>query len=606
MKLLSITQTLVDARKTFARFPLAILVAIFGTTCTILLIDSQAASEPTVLIQLIFGAILGFPLLTGLALISEKWKWSRSVTLGVQFTGIILVGLYVLTVPQNLHNAPSIHLIRLFLLTLGLVLFNLSAPFYKYENELEYWNFCKILYQRVFTTGLYAIVLSGGLAIALAALNYLFDIDIPGKRYAELIVLVNGLFTTWFFLTGVPKDLKSLDNIEDYPKELKIFSQYILFPLVLIYFIILYLYLGKIILAWDWPRGWVSRLILGFIATGLVSVLLVYPIRERIENRWMKIATKWFYVVIIPLTIMLFLAVWQRVAEYGITEGRYLGIATVVWLCVFTPYFIFSKNKKILFIPISLCVTVFIVSCGPWGVFAISEKNQVQRLKILLEKNHILVNGRVQNKHDSLQFEATRQISSILDYLSEVHGFDAIQPWFSESLKNKSAGTGNTIIESESIAKRMGVPFVRRWQASDDGTITLSIDREKALDIKGYNRLLRGQRVHSGVKNREFLDQGIIYQIGQDLSTLTVSVRHDTLPATSLQIDFKHHLANIIAEYGTESTNKIPPEKMSIVASNDDLSVKVFLSTIRIKKHVGSPEIVSYEAEIAYKIESDF
>jgi len=57
------------------------------------------------------------------------------------------------------------------------------------------------------------------------------------------------------FPRGDPEDLQSLDTSTVYPKSLKLFSQYILFPLVLVYFVILYAYLAKILFAWDWPQG---------------------------------------------------------------------------------------------------------------------------------------------------------------------------------------------------------------------------------------------------------------------------------------------------------------------------------------------------------------
>ena len=601
MKLPSVTKAIADARATFGRFPFALLDAFIGTVCALLLLDNHQSFESTVVIQILFGAILGFPFLLGLTLTSEKWKWGRAVSLGVQLAGIVLVGLYSMSIPQDLSRAPNIYPFRLLMLTLGMVIFCFAAPYAKHENELGYWQFCKAVCLRIFTAGLFAIVLFGGLAIALAALDYLFGVDIPGKRYGELWVFIVGIFATWFFLAGVPKELDRLEEISDYPKELKIFSQYVLSPLVFIYFIILYAYLGKILIAWDWPKGWVSRLILGFIATGLTSLLLVHPIRDRIENRWMKIASQWFYLVIVPLTVMLFLAVWQRVSDYGITEGRYLGLATVVWLCVLTPYFIFSKKKSIIFLPVSLCVVVFVVSFGPWGMFAVSEKSQVGRLKKLLVDNRVLVDGRLASRHDTLQVETTRQIGSILGYLSEVHGFDAIQPWFSVSLKRDTTGKGNAYKDPETVAKLMGISYSRGRYVSAEETIAFTADNDKALDIGGYDRLLPKQFIHSDVTNREFADNGISYRIGQNLSAMTIAVWHDAKPADSLQIDLKPLVEKLIAEYGKVSSDNIPPEKMAIVAVKDKSMVKVLLSGITIRLHAERSEVISFEADIAYK-----
>ena len=602
MKLPSISQAVADARRTFVRFPFVVLAAIIGTACALIVIDHEGPAEPTFLFQVIFAAVFAFPLLTGLAITAEKKKWSTLVALGAQLAGVVLASFYSLSVPREVIGAPGIHVIRLTMLTTGWVLFAFSFPYFKHENELGYWNYCKTLVMRVATAYLYTVVLWAGLAIALAALDNLFGVDIPGKRYGELWVLINGVFSTWFFLAGVPEDLGSLDAMQEYPKGLKILSQYILFPLVLIYLVILYAYLGKILLAWDWPQGWVSKLILGFIGTGLSSLLLLHPIRERTENIWISTASRWFYVIIIPLIIMLFFAVWRRVSEYGFTEGRYLAIAVGLWLCIIVPYFIVSKKKKILFIPASLCVATFVVSFGPWGAFAVSENSQVTRLKELLTMNHILVDGRVQSRHDSVQFEATKQISSIISYLSEIHGFDALQPWFSQSLKNDSVGKGSIYKDPAVVAKLMGIEYVRIWQAWSGGMLMLMADRDGVLAIDGYDRLLRAPHIYAGMAKREFPEQGIAYRVGEDISKMVITVSSEAKIIDSLQIDLQPLLNKLLADYGNATTERIPTEKMAIVAAGQTTKVKLFVSTIRVQRHGAEAKVVAYDGDIAYKI----
>jgi len=601
MKLPSISHVANDARGAFMRFPLVILNAITGTMCALILFDYEGPSQASVLIRIVLGALLAFPLLSGLALTAEKRRWGTPASLGMQIAGAILIGLYATSIPQNLDGAPLIHLYRFFALFTGTILFAFVAPYIGHENELGYWNYCKTICLRIVTTGLYAVVLFAGLAIAFAALDNLFGVHVPPKRYGELWVFIIGIFSTWFLLAGIPKDLERLDSMTEYPKGLKIFSQYILFPLVLLYMVILYAYLGKILVAWDWPQGWVSRLILGFMATGFASLLLLHPIKDRIENVWIKTASRWFYAVIIPLTVMLFLAVWQRISVYGFTEGRYLGVATVVWLCVVTPYFIFSRKKKIILLTASLCVAVCAASFGPWGMFAVSERSQVNRLTDILTSNQMLVDGRVQAAPDSLRIETVREISSILGYLSEVHGFDAIQPWFAESLKQDTVGTGEAYKDPALVAKLMGVTFIRQGHVGPPGTMYLSVNQDLAFDIEGYDRLLRGQRVHAGVTVREFPAQGIAYRMGGDLGTMTVTVSRDTIAVDSLQVDLMPLVGRLTAEYANAATDKIPPEKMTIVAAGRTAKIKVLFTTTRTRQNQGATEIESFEAVIAYK-----
>lgn len=75
---------------------------------------------------------------------------------------------------------------------------------------------------------------------------------------------------------------------------------------------------------WQLPNGMVSALILGYISVGLLALLLVYPIREQRGNGWIKIFSKYFYLFLLPLIILLVLAVTKRIDSYGITQYRYI------------------------------------------------------------------------------------------------------------------------------------------------------------------------------------------------------------------------------------------------------------------------------------------
>ncbi|MGE5316025.1 MAG: DUF4153 domain-containing protein [Acidobacteriota bacterium] len=603
MKLPSLSRTVADARDTFVRFPLVILDAVIGTVCMVMLIDHQGHYGPTVLNPIMFGAVLGFPLLAALAIVSEKWKWGRPASLGAQCAGVLLAGVYALSVPRDLAGAPSMHILRLLMLTAGMVLVIFTLPYLRHESEHGYWNYCKTLLLRTLTAGLYAVVLFAGLAIALAALDNLFGVHVPEMRYPELWVCINGIFTTWFILAGVPKDLERLDAETGYPKGLRIFSQYILFPLVLVYVVILYAYLAKILFAWEWPQGWVSGLILGFIATGFASLLLLHPVRDLAGNVWINKAARWFYWIIIPLIVMLFLAVWRRVSEYGLTEGRYLGLAAVVWLCAVTPYFLFSRKKKILFLTTSLCIAVFAVSLGPWGMFASSERSQVGRLERLLAGQRILVDGRIESRHDTLQFEATKHVSSILAYLGEVHGYDAIQPWFGESLKQDASGRGDAYKHPALVAKLMGVEFVRRWQTSAEGPLFLKADAAQAMEIGEYDRLLNRQSFFKGGANREYAYRDMTLRVDQDLQGVTLTTAASgARGADSVRIDLQPLVKKLAAAYANAATDHIAPEEMSITAANRTMKMKVFIFSMTIQRREGTTEVTSLEPEIAYTL----
>ena len=162
------------------------------------------------------------------------------------------------------------------------------APFIKAGNINAFWQFNKSLFLRLLTGGIYSVVLYIGLALALLAIENLFGVRISSKTYFKLWIVITGIFNTWFFLAGIPKNLQLLEQETSYPKGLKVFSQYVLISLILVYFIILYSYSIKILIQWQLPEGWVSYLVTGFAGLGVFTLLLLYPVQTTEENKWIK------------------------------------------------------------------------------------------------------------------------------------------------------------------------------------------------------------------------------------------------------------------------------------------------------------------------------
>ena len=138
---------------------------------------------------------------------------------------------------------------------------------------------------------------------------------------------------------------------------MELLNRFIVVPLVLVYMLILYLYAGKIVIEASWPKGGVAGYVLGFSVLGLLSVVLLYPLKDREGNRWIGTYLKWLCIFILPQTAVLFLSVWRRVSEYGVTESRYFGILAAFLLAGICLYFLASRTKNIKVLPVTLCIT---------------------------------------------------------------------------------------------------------------------------------------------------------------------------------------------------------------------------------------------------------
>ncbi len=367
MKIPSLHSLIARAGKTFLRFPLALIFTLTGVIFVIKTThynkgDYQA---PMWYWNVMKSAYLGMLLQIALTTFAERRQWSRAKTILLLGAGAALAIIYYFSLPDHFMD---ISMLRLTLFALGMHWLIAFIPFTGSGEMNGFWQYNKILFLRILTAALYSGVLYAGLALALLAIENLFKIHVDYKWYLDLWVVLAGLFNTWFFLGGFPDDYDSLEERTDYPKGLKIFTQYVLLPIITIYLLILYAYMARIIINAQWPVGWVSNLVLGFSVAGILSLLLIHPVRNEAGNKWIGIFSKFFYIALFPLLILLFLAISRRVGEYGITESRYFVLLLALWLGFIAIYFLGIvceeyKNDPDLLVPDRLSFS----TSGPGG-----------------------------------------------------------------------------------------------------------------------------------------------------------------------------------------------------------------------------------------------
>jgi hypothetical protein len=489
-----------EAWRTFRRFPIAILLAAKATGLGIWwthLEDNYARTYVDLSVRLTpqqwyWNAIVSCYLGMLLSVAVTKWVekrgggGGRAVAIGLQAVVVVLAGLYYWSLPSE----PNvIMVIRTVVLALGLHWLVAVIGFGR--NEVNgFWIFNKRLFLRGLTTFLYAMVLYIGVALALLAIDRLFNVDVRSEVYEECWWVLGGLFSVWFFLAGFPTSYENPAVISDYPKGLKIFTQYVLLSLVTIYMLILYAYMFKIILTRHWPVGWVAWLVSAFAVAGILSLLLIYPLQNDKSHIWVRNYTRIFYLALLPLNIMLFTSIYKRVGPYGITEQRYFLLALAWWLLFITVYFLVSRKKDIRLVPLSLCILAFLSVWGPWGVFSVSLNSQRDRLKELLEKNKLLVNGKVGTDGAGVHVTGKdkKAISSVTEYIVDIHGYRALQSLFVTNLdslirQDSLANNWQSYQRTQEIVHLMGVEYVGRWQTVDESDTGNEVKLEAVEEV---------------------------------------------------------------------------------------------------------------------------
>lgn len=377
-------------------------------------ISRENDSDFETLIKPIITFGLGISLFFALELTGERKWWNKWLLIAGGILSLIAFYWFSEFDPDNRDNMDF--LIRF--VGLGLIFHLLASvlPYLKLGSQQKFWNYNKTLFLAILTAALYSFTLLAGLNLAILAVDKLFDANIDGKTYGYVAVFIGVYGNTALFLGNIPS-LEEIDQELRYPKGLKLFTQYVLLPLVALYLIILLSYEGKILLQWELPKGWVSNLVLASGVFGILAFLLLYPIKT--STRWIRRFNKGYYWLLLPLLGLMMLAIYVRINQYGVTEPRYFVAILSCWLLAISLYFIVSKKDEIWWIPISLMAVALIALFGPLNAANVAQRNQKKRLNKIISRYDLVKDGVfTENIGKELSPEDSDQLSASLDYLS--------------------------------------------------------------------------------------------------------------------------------------------------------------------------------------------
>jgi hypothetical protein len=422
------------AMETMFRFPLTLGLTFLAAIVGICLVETDWENQETMRLlgRILMTALLGLPLSIAAFVYAERLLLNRKLKWVIGIAIILLMTSYFFTLPEMLNGKDYFRSFSYFIAIHLIVSF---APFIGFIQSNGFWQFNKMLFLRFLLTALYAIVLYAGLSLALLAVDQLFKADIDGKVYMHLWIIITGPFGVWFFLTGLPTFYDKLQGMDDYPKGLRVFSQYVLFILIGVYAAILYAYFVKVVLTSDWPIGWVVYLVLAYSVLGIFACLLVYPLALDTREKTMGKIVKAFFISLLPLLVMLFIAIFKRVNDYGFTENRLIVIILGIWIAGISIYLLITRMRNLKMVPVSLAIIMLLAVTGPWSVFSISSSSQVSRLKTILDQNKCIQNDFIiPNAGKELNDKDQAEISTIMSYLIDWHGADELQPLYSFSI----------------------------------------------------------------------------------------------------------------------------------------------------------------------------
>ncbi|MEZ4961917.1 MAG: DUF4153 domain-containing protein [Saprospiraceae bacterium] len=569
MKLPSIPYLANVFSQVLRRFPFVMLAAFTGCIAAMMLIDLSYGDKNSLLPKILLTAALGLPTLLSAALAAEKWQWAGLLKWAPTMAALALLALYFSTFSLNAGEPGTTDMIRFTGLNLFAHLLVAYLPYLDNTPVEDFWEYNKRLFGNFVVGVLYSIVIFGGLSIAILAVDNLFDLHISGDVYAHLFVLVAGIFNTAFFLANFPAEFSSIAApASPYTTAIKNLSKFILIPIVGIYFLILYAYSVKILATWELPHGWVSSLVLGFSVAGIFTYLLNYLLVKYDANALVKGFRKWFFYVLLPMVGLLFVAIGKRLSDYGVTEERFVVATAGVWLLLMSLYFIFSKKDNIKFIPISLSVFALLTVLGPFSAFRISGHSQADRLKMILEKNAMIKDGKAVPAKDTLAERDAESIRSILYYMREHEHFDNVKDLFPGVLDTIQYADWNAV---ESLIQELNVGYSS--QSSMNCGYNYQITT--GINVDGFEKLWQVQAFIQ--PNREAGYSG--FTISEDGSALDYYENGEKKGSVDLQTQVKN-LSDKYTCYGMIQNT----EDVTLEGKSEGYQFKLVMESLEFRK----------------------
>lgn len=578
----------------FKRFPVTLLWAISGTFFTIWFIDQKITHDLEFnYIKIILTFILGVSWLIATRFIIHYFKEEKSKNKSwlIIFPLLFLL-VYYWFLPNDTNSFDNLVIpYRFALLFVSGHLFVFFSPFLFTWNKTAYWNYLKTVFISVARSFLFSIVLYLGLVLALLALKYLFKVDINGDIYFELFIFCIGIVNTWIFLSDFPKNIHQQTSI-DYPKALEVFVKYILIPLTILYLIILYAYSFKILLKWDLPKGWVSYLVIALSILGFIIHILINPIRKTINSKTIKRFYPWFYYLLLPMIALLFIAIFRRISQYGITENRYLVLILSFWVLAMTLYILFSKRKKLRYLPMSIAIITLLVSLGPWGLFSVSKNSQAKQFKKLYSKIKAIdfnITG-----DESTQFKSiTRYLveRNAMNKVSDVLGYNPIKVFENASKWNIAT----------KLSDSLGIKITDvNLDKNTDGNYYFNSNEEETFDIKDYDFF--SQIYFTGRKNKYRDERNKIknytIDLGKENSSILILKEKDTLHKLELKsflesLIISNNENKLVQLTGNRGMNDYPMDANDLTLENEfaDLKIKIIFLNLSISTKIDQKEI---------------
>jgi len=452
-----IRQALADGLR---RFPLVILAGLLGAAAMIVINHSDSEPIEKLCSRMAYAVVFAFPLLVAAVYAGELFPRQRWL-----FQATALFATWVTW--QFLD--PEKDGLTFLLVWIAAAAVASTVPGLVADSKSNWWRVNIGALNALILAQILTLVVLIGLLLAVESLSALFDLELKGLD-GDVMAICGFLVAPLAAIMLLPPARAELDAKQPGFAVWGRLCQWALVPIGFLFTGILAAYAVRILIERQLPDGMVALPVLALGCYGLAAQWMLEPWRN--DKSWAKAFSRIFPVAFPLFSILLFLALSQRIEEYGFTFPRYAALALAVWIVVCCLVVLVRRSASPAFAPALLAAFALVAAFGPLSSQEVCLRSQTRHLEKLLADRSA---------------ENSARIASSLHYLATNYDRSVVER-FTGPLDLEKDPTKWDI--AEAARKKLGLP-----QINYDGSAQIEFDwpEERPIPVEGY-RLVYGIR----------------------------------------------------------------------------------------------------------------
>jgi hypothetical protein len=413
-----------DAGRGFEAAPVEVATALFLAVAWSVAVEAGGEAmrswwELAIVGVLVIAAAWTATLLHALGAWSARRRWM------VTAAGAVAAALYGALVLDLERGAEGW---RAAMLVGAAVLWLISMPWLRARSIDEMRAVTGRVLLRTLGALLYSVALFVGLALALRAVDTLFELSLGGEIYGHVFGWIFVALAPWIVIGGIADYVRP--STTDVASVVHRMAAFLVPPLLAIYCVILYAYAVRIGVTGEVPKNLLSPMVLAAGALGALALLLFDPRPGSTATaRVLRAAPPLF----VPLAALGVWAILMRVDQYGWTEFRLLRLILLVVLgglaVAATIQFARHRRFSLHVATLGFAGVLLLSAVGPWNVSAVSRRDQQARLAEALRAADIDAAAAAPSGAErTVPATVYDAIASITNYLASHHGVGALPP----------------------------------------------------------------------------------------------------------------------------------------------------------------------------------